>query len=137
MKQFKYISPYPLSPPRDGDVGIDVRTVGDVYVQDGETLTIHTGVRIEPPPGYWCEITPRSSISARGILVHRGIIDNAYRGEIGVVLTNLNGRPIQLKEGERIAQLVFHKLTTLDPMEVDSLNPTIRGENGFGSTGEF
>lgn len=90
------------------------------------------------PEGYECQVRPRSGLALRhGItLVNTpGTVDADYRGEIGVILINLGQEPFIIADGERIAQLVVKRYERVEWEPVESLDTTIRGEGGFGSTG--
>lgn len=99
---------------------------------------IPTGLYIALPQGLEGQVRPRSGLSSRhGIMVTNapGTIDSDYRGEIKVSLVNITHTPFEVRDGDRIAQLVVapHAMITWEP--VDKLTETIRGERGFGSTG--
>ena len=88
-------------------------------------------------PGYWLRIEGRSGLGfKKGIQPHFGIIDNQYRGDLGVKLYNLTGSPYVVEPGDKIAQLVAYKLIEMDIEETDSKEETARGEKGFGSSGK-
>ncbi|MCS7318137.1 MAG: dUTP diphosphatase, partial [Candidatus Dojkabacteria bacterium] len=106
-----------------------------ITVNPGQTVLIPTGISIEPPEGLWCAVHGRSSTNKRGILVHTGIIDNDYRGEIMVVATNVSERIIFIEPYTKIAQIVFYNLIQVHFEETDKLSETSRNEGGFGSTG--
>lgn len=98
---------------------------------------IHTGVHIQLPEGYEAQVRGRSGLNKNhGIVVPTGTIDADYRGEIGVVVYNLSREPVTIYPGDRIAQLVICPVIQADWLQVESLNPTDRGEGGFGSTGK-
>lgn len=119
--------------------GYDVRSAeGDLVLQPNETRAVATGLVIELPPGIECQVRPRSGLALRdGLIVPNapGTVDPDYRGELKVILRNLSERPVVLDRGERIAQLVFARFETPRMVEVEALEPTDRGEGGFGSTG--
>jgi len=104
-----------------------------------ERKLIPTGLSIELPVGYEAQVRPRSGLALKhGITVLNtpGTIDADYRGDIGVILINLSSESFEVKDGERIAQLVIaaHENAKWNP--VSSLNETERGAGGFGSTGK-
>lgn len=120
--------------------GMDVRASLDAPVElaPGERRLIPTGLYIALPEGYECQVRPRSGLALRhGItLVNApGTVDADYRGEIGVILINLGQEPFIIADGERIAQLVVKRYERVEWEPVESLDTTIRGEGGFGSTG--
>lgn len=96
---------------------------------------IDTGIAIAIPPGYTAEIRGRSGLAKAGIWCHNGTIDSDYRGEIGVILVNLNSEPFLIDEGDRVGQLVFSRVVEVD-FEVGELEDSERGDGGFGSTGK-
>lgn len=110
----------------------------DVLLQPMERILIPTGLQIALPMGYEAQIRPRSGLAMKqGItcLNTPGTIDSDYRGEIKVILINLSTEPQQIKNGDRIAQMVIAKYEQIHWQLVDSLDESIRGEMGFGSTG--
>ena len=103
-----------------------------------ERSIVGTGLFIELPIGYEAQVRPRSGLAAKkGITVLNapGTIDADYRGEIGIILTNLSNEDFVINNGERIAQLVIAKHERAEWIEVEELSETSRGEGGFGSTG--
>lgn len=120
--------------------GMDVRAFLDapVVLQPLERALIPTGLRIELPEGYECQIRPRSGLALKhGIsLVNTpGTIDADYRGEIGVILINLSREPFVVNDGERICQMVVTRHSHVEWVAVDQLCDSERGEGGFGHTG--
>lgn len=115
--------------------GCDLRAIESKYIACGCTELIRTGLYIEIPIGYEAQVRPRSGLSLKGIFVHLGTIDADYRGEIGVIITNLSGLDYAVEQGDRIAQLVFAKVEQAE-FFVGTLSETERGEGGFGSTGK-
>ena len=103
-----------------------------------ERTIVGTGLFIELPIGYEAQVRPRSGLAAKkGITVLNapGTIDADYRGEIGVILVNLSNQDFEIRNGERIAQLVISKHERAEWEQVEILSQTDRGEGGFGSTG--
>ena len=103
-----------------------------------ERSVVGTGLFIELPIGYEAQVRPRSGLAAKkGITVLNapGTIDADYRGEIGVILVNLSNDEFEIVNGERIAQLVIAKHERAEWLSVEILSDTVRGEGGFGSTG--
>ena len=103
-----------------------------------ERTIIGTGLFIQLPVGYEAQVRPRSGLAAKqGITVLNapGTIDADYRGEIGVILVNLSNDEFEIKNGERIAQLVISQHARAEWEQVEVLSDTERGEGGFGSTG--
>ncbi len=124
-----------------GDAGADLHTSVDVTLAPGERRLVPTGVALALPEGYVGLVHPRSGLAHRAglsIVNAPGTIDAGYRGEIQVCLVNLDGStPIELRRGDRIAQLVIQRHETARFTEVDTLDDTARGSGGYGSTGGF
>lgn len=111
---------------------------GDIVLSPGDRARIPTGLAIELSDGYEAQIRPRSGLALRhGItLVNSpGTIDPDYRGEIAVILINHGNESFTVKNGDRIAQIVFTRFVRVYLQEVEDLGDTIRGEKGFGHTG--
>lgn len=121
------------------DAGADLVTTIDVTVAPGERVLVPTGVAIALPPGHVGLVHPRSGLAAKHgltVLNTPGTIDAGYRGEVKVLLVNLDPRdPVVLRRGDRIAQLVVQRYEHARFAEVDELPASIRGEGGYGSTG--
>jgi dUTP pyrophosphatase len=122
-----------------GDAGADLRTTVDVTLAPGERALVPTGISIAFPEGYVALVHPRSGLAARhGISVVNtpGTIDAGYRGEIKVLLINHDPtEPVELRRGDRVAQLVFQRVEQAVLTEVDALPESVRGTGGYGSTG--
>ncbi len=108
-----------------------------VFIKPGERKMISTGVFAAIPVGYYGRVAPRSGLALRhGIDVLAGVIDSDYRGEINVMLINNDSNKVfTVSHGDRIAQLIIEKIAMLEPVQVESLNETKRGDAGYGSTG--
>ena len=120
--------------------GMDLRAwlKEPVTLQPMERTLIPTGIYIELPPGYECQIRPRSGLALkRGLTVLNspGTIDADYRGEVCVILANLSNAPQTIENGERVCQMVVAKHSTVQWQLVDALGDTERGAGGFGHTG--
>ena len=103
-----------------------------------ERKLIPTGLFVEVPVGYEAQIRPRSGMAIKhGITVLNtpGTIDADYRGEIGVILVNLSDQAFEIRDGERICQMVINKIEKVIWKPVESLAMTERGDGGFGHTG--
>jgi dUTP pyrophosphatase len=124
-----------------GDAGADLTTTVDVRLEPGERALVPTGISIALPEGYVGLVHPRSGLAARcglSIVNAPGTVDAGYRGELKVMLINLDPRePIVLDRGDRIAQLVVQRVERADFVEVDELPASVRGDGGHGSTGGF
>lgn len=131
----KYKAPYELEKDR-GDIGYDLRSIENVSLKPMDTKVIPTGVAIEFDQGIYANVRGRSGLASRGILCQPGLVDSGYRGEIGVVLTNLSGKDFEIKKNDRIAQLEFRLETRVAlRQDKDISKDTSRGEKGFGSSG--
>ena len=124
-----------------GDAGADLVTTVDVTLAPGERALVPTGVAIALPPGYVALVHPRSGLAARhglSIVNAPGTVDAGYRGEIKVMLINHDpATPIELRRGDRIAQLVVQRFEVARFVEVRELPDSVRGVGGYGSTGGF
>jgi dUTP pyrophosphatase len=131
-----------------GDTGYDLYAVEDVLIPG---IQVNTGTRVGHinsavvpvgleigyiEPGYWLRIEGRSGLGFKhGIQPHFGIIDNQYRGGLGVKLYNLTSNDYQIKAGDKVAQIVGYKLIEMDIEFTDTKSDSTRGEKGFGSSG--
>lgn len=124
-----------------GDAGADLATTVDVELAPGERALVPTGIAIALPEGYVALVHPRSGLAARhglSIVNTPGTVDAGYRGEIKVLLVNLDPRtPVRLERGDRIAQLVVQQVEQAEFAVVDALPESRRGDGGYGSTGGF
>lgn len=122
-----------------GDAGADLTTRRDVTLAPGQRETVPTGLRIALPAGYAAFVHPRSGLAARhGVTVVNapGTVDAGYRGEVQVTLLNTDAHAsVELKAGDRIAQLVIQRVEHATFVAVADLPGSHRGEGGFGSTG--
>lgn len=117
-----------------GSSGLDLHTNKETIIKPFGTAILPTGVSLQIEQGYEAQVRPRSGNSTKGILIHFGTIDSDYIGEIGIICTNLTPVELVIHEGNRMAQLVFAKVETVDFIEA-YFNETTRGANGFGHTG--
>ena len=121
--------------------GMDVRAYlpnGPIVLKPMERRLIPTGLHIELPQGYECQIRPRSGLVLKHgltIVNSPGTIDADYRGEIGVILMNLSQDEFIVNDGERICQMVVKEYTRVEWVQTESLSSSERGEGGFGHTG--
>lgn len=91
---------------------------------------------MEIPDGYVGLIWDKSSVGSKGIKTLGGVVDAGYRGEVNVVVHNLNTMPYTFLHGNKVAQMLIQKVELLEVKEVDTLNDSSRGVGGFGSTGK-
>jgi dUTP pyrophosphatase len=101
----------------------------------GSTRAVATGIALEFPSTHGALVEDRSGLASRGVTTLAGVIDPGYRGEIKVVLANLNGHAVEIQPGDRIGQLRIVQRITAEFEDVDELGVAARGERGFGSTG--
>jgi len=124
-----------------GDAGADLVTAVDVTLAPGERALVPTGIALALPAGYVAFVHPRSGLAARhglSIVNTPGTVDAGYRGEISVLLVNHDPRDtVELRRGDRIAQLVVQRFETARFVAVDELPGSARGAGGYGSTGGF
>ena len=118
-----------------GDAGFDLYSIEDYSLQTGERKLFKTGIAHSLPSGYYWRIAPRSWLAYKhGIDVLAGIIDENYRGEIGIILLNTGEKPLEIKTWDRIAQYIIQKYISPDWVQVQKLSETSRWESGFGSS---
>lgn len=119
------------------DAGYDLCSNESVTIYKGCRVLVSTGISLTIPSGYYGRIAPRSGLAVKsGIDVGAGVIDSTYTGVIKVLLFNFGENPFEVKVGDRIAQLICEKIGHFEIREVDNLNATSRGNNGFGSSGK-
>lgn len=119
----------------EGAAGYDISSSIDASIEPNTWQLVSTGIGFTVPPGTYGQLAPRSGLSCKGVLVGAGVIDRDYTGEVKVLLFNLNTTPLEIKVGDRVAQLIIKKIETPNVEEVDTLEETERGMDGFGSTG--
>jgi len=124
-----------------GDAGADLLTTVDVTLAPGERAMVPTGIAIALPEGFVALVHPRSGLAAKhglSIVNTPGTVDAGYRGEIKVMLINHDPQePVELRRGDRIAQLVIQRFERAAFVEVGDLPDSVRGSGGYGSTGGF
>ncbi len=121
------------------DAGVDLCAAEDVSLAPGERAAIPTGLAIAVPDGYAGFVQPRSGRALNeglGIVNAPGLIDPGYRGEIKVIVINHDrDAKLEIKRGDKIAQLVVQEVVAIELVEVDELPSSERGAKGFGSSG--
>src|ERR1019366_4311908 len=122
------------------DLGYDLFALEGVELAPRETVRVRTGIAVEArEPGTGAPlgllVRDRSSMAARGIATTGGVIDAGYRGEILVLMTNLGEAAVDLRAGEKIAQMIPVPVLTGAVEEVESLEDSARAGKGFGSSG--
>jgi dUTP pyrophosphatase len=123
----------------DGDAGYDLYAVEHATLAPGARASVGTGIAVGIPEGWAGLVLPRSGLAARhGITIPNapGLIDSGYRGEVRVLLLNTDPTEVfEVAPGDRIAQLLLVRHEAPDVLEVESLDVTVRGIGGFGSSG--
>ena len=110
----------------------------DIVLNPGERTAVPTGLRLQIPDGFEGQVRPRSGLALKHgvtVLNSPGTIDSDYRGEVRVILINLGTEPYVIRHGDRIAQLLFSRVTQGEFIKIENLEESIRGTGGFGSTG--
>jgi dUTP pyrophosphatase len=139
--QFTRLSEEAREPNRahDGDAGYDLYAAEAATMAPGERTSVGTGIALAIPHGWAGLVLPRSGLASRhGITLPNapGLIDAGYRGEVRVLLLNTDAQePFEVAPGDRIAQLVLVRHESPELIEVESLEETVRGAGGFGSSG--
>ena len=127
------------------DVGYDIRAIEDVTVPVGCVCLVRTGVHLAMPKDIFVQVNTRSSYGKQGIILHHGVIDSGYTGEISIFVMNLARpvdhqglqlvKPFTIKKGDKIGQLLFHKAERVNIKQISELPETERGNKGHGSSG--
>ncbi len=108
-----------------------------IVLEPSERILAKTGLSIALPHGCWGNIRARSGLAMKeGIIIMAGVIDEDYRGEIGVVIYNSSKKPFEINKYDRIAQMIIQHYEQPNLIRIDSLEETFRGSGGFGSTGK-
>ncbi|MCJ7653305.1 MAG: dUTP diphosphatase [Actinobacteria bacterium] len=123
-----------------GDAGCDLTSRINTVLNPGHRVLVPSGIAVSIPDGFAGFIQPRSGLASKhgvSIVNTPGLIDSRYRGEIKVILVNLDReKPFQVNRGDKICQLVIQKVERALFTEVEKLDHTERGAGGFGSTGK-
>ena len=117
------------------DAGFDLYSDEDVIIKSGESVLVSTGVAMAIPEDHAGLIWDRSSMGVKGIHRFAGVVDSGYRGEVKVCLFN-TGEDYKIVRGDRIAQILIQPVPNIELREVEDLNHTERGSEGFGSSGK-
>ena len=135
------LSPWAKEPVRvsPGAAGYDLVAAHDVNIAPNKRALVKTDLAFSFPPGLYARIAPRSGLALKkGIDVFAGVVDQDYRGNVGVVLANFDNEPFQVERGDRIAQVIFERIATPRVEVVAAIEgTTARGDGGFGSTGNI
>ncbi|KAK9478746.1 Deoxyuridine 5'-triphosphate nucleotidohydrolase [Lipomyces japonicus] len=138
--QVKFLSDKAKLPTRGSEhaAGYDIYGIEDVLIKSHDRAVVNTDIAIAVPVGTYARVAPRSGLATKhGIQTGAGVIDADYRGHVRILLFNHSGEDFQVRAGDRIAQIVIERIITPPVVHVNELSQTIRGENGFGSTGGF
>jgi len=129
-----------------GDVGYDLYAIDDYEICPGEMVEVHTGIHLMMPEDLFAQINTRSSFGKKGLVVHHGVIDSGYTGELTLWISNLAATKGEdgvvrhntyfIKKGDRVAQLLFHTAERPALEVVRVLSKTERGEKNCGSSGK-
>jgi len=119
-----------------GDAGYDLFSVEDVLIEAGCSAVVSVGLKLGYiTPGYWFRIEPRSGLGfKKGLQPHLGIIDNGYRGDLGVKLYNFSSDTQVIKKGQGVAQIIPYFMIPSEVSFIDEVTKADRGEKGFGSS---
>ena len=115
--------------------GLDLHTIESVTIPPGQRALLKTGLAMSMPAGYVGLIWPRSKLAAKmGIDVLAGVVDSDYRGEIMISLLNTGLDPVEIKTGDKVAQMIIQRHSHMQINIVDDLDKTMRGQSGVNST---
>jgi len=121
----------------DKAAGFDLHSAYDYVIPASGKMLCATDIQICVPPGHYGRVAPRSGLAHKNFIdVGAGVIDEDYRGNVGVILFNFGNKDFEVKRGDRIAQLICERISYPTLEEVASLDDTKRGGGGFGSTGQ-
>lgn len=123
----------------DTDSGADLFANENVFINIGQTKMVDTGLNIELPVGFEAQVRSKSGLACKNgiqVLNSPGTIDQGYRGPVKVILHNAGEEPFNVEIGMKIAQIVIAPYIQKQFVAVDELSESVRGENGFGSTGK-
>ncbi|XP_060734478.1 deoxyuridine 5'-triphosphate nucleotidohydrolase, mitochondrial [Tachysurus vachellii] len=116
--------------------GFDLYSAYDYTIAPMDKAIVKTDLQIAVPSGCYGRVAPRSGLAAKHFIdVGAGVVDEDYRGNVGVVLFNFGKETFEVKKGDRVAQLVCERICYPDLQELETLDETERGAGGFGSTG--
>ena len=135
--KFKKLNPnaIPFSYSREQDACMDMYALEGTTIPAGTTKIIPTGIAVEIPQGYEGLVRGRSGLTSKGITAHLGTIDETYRGDVGMIITNYTNADFKVEAGMRLAQFTVKPVYHIQLEEVEELSDTSRGSNGYGSSG--
>ncbi|XP_048740801.2 deoxyuridine 5'-triphosphate nucleotidohydrolase-like [Ostrea edulis] len=137
--KFAKLSKSAFSPTRGSKLaaGYDLYSAYDYVIPAKGKLIAKTDIQIALPDGCYGRVAPRSGLAVKNFIdVGAGVIDQDYRGNVGVVMFNFGTQDFEVKKGDRIAQLICERIYIPDLQECEELDNTVRGDGGFGSTGK-
>ncbi len=134
----KKVVPEAILPTRahPGDAGLDLYAFEDGSLPPGGGLVARTGIAIALPENTVGLVADRSSMAKRGVKTSGGVIDAGYRGEIHIIFRNITNEEVRFSRGERIAQILILPCLSPAVVEAETLDDTVRGAKGFGSSGK-
>lgn len=138
LLKFAKLSEHATSPTRGSTkaAGYDLYSAYDYTIPAMDKAIVKTDIQIALPSGYYGRVAPRSGLAAKYFIdVGAGVVDEDYRGNVGVVLFNFSKDSFEVKKGDRVAQLICEKICYPELQERETLDETERGAGGFGSTG--
>lgn len=121
-----------------GAAGFDIASCESILILPGQVIAVDTGLAFEIPVGYELQVRSRSGLALKQnifVLNAPGTIDSDFRGSVKAILCNASNVNFSIKPGDRIAQCVLAAYEVLEPVVIEELSETERGQNGFGSTG--
>ncbi|MCJ8733029.1 hypothetical protein PDJAM_G00218270 [Pangasius djambal] len=136
--KFAKLSEHATTPTRGSAkaAGYDLYSAYDYSIAPMDKAIVKTDIQIAVPAGCYGRVAPRSGLAAKHFIdVGAGVVDEDYRGNVGVVLFNFGKETFEVKKGDRVAQLVCERICYPDLQELKTLDETERGAGGFGSTG--
>lgn len=140
--QIKCLSPTAKTPSRGSPEAIGLDLYADigigqkVTIPPNEIRSVNTGWAMRAPAGHYLRVAPKSGLATKGLDVLAGVIDRDYTGEVKVLIATHGHENIEIKHGEKVAQVIVERATICGVMEVQELSETTRGDGGFGSTGK-
>ena len=120
---------------REGDAAFDVYAVENTILLPRLPKIVNCGIALEIPSGFKVLIYGRSGLATKGIFAHIGTVDPNYKGMVGPILINLTDLPYEIKKGDRVGQIVSVPIMPTEFTEVVELSESVRGSQGFGSSG--
>lgn len=121
-----------------GSAAVDLYAAETKLIHSGTVHRVRTKIKIALPKNYMAEVKGRSGLALKGLWVHNGVVDEDYRGDVSIIVTYIHKTSQghhRINQGDRIAQLLIRPKQEFDWEEVEELESSERGENGWGSTG--